>query len=323
MQETCKFMLAGAWLCAASAIVALFSSPIWPFELTSHFKVQYSIILLISIVLYFPVLTRFTSRPRVRLGEFCTFLLAFLLSSFQVIQLYLPSDMRADKSVQNQRQMKFLQINVNAENDSYEKVSNYIKQESPDVVSFEEFTPSWDKRMNEALSEYPFRIEEQREGCFGMAVYSKIPFTSPPKTIRTNFNLPRLLVSFDLDGKPLHALFLHTFPPISPAATLERDNEMLDCIKDRKSVAGSFIMAGDMNCTPWSKIFQKLCNQADLLDSQQSFGVQQSWPVQSALLRIPIDHFLISADLQVVDRHIGPNIGSDHFPVSIVIQRKN
>lgn len=32
---------------------------------------------------------------------------------------------------------------------------------------------------------------------------------------------------------------------------------------------------------------------------------------------IPIDHFLLSPDVKVVSREVGPEVGSDHRPVTI------
>ena len=36
-------------------------------------------------------------------------------------------------------------------------------------------------------------------------------------------------------------------------------------------------------------------------------------------MRITIDHALVSREVQVHDRHVGPSIGSDHFPIVIDI----
>jgi endonuclease/exonuclease/phosphatase (EEP) superfamily protein YafD len=36
-----------------------------------------------------------------------------------------------------------------------------------------------------------------------------------------------------------------------------------------------------------------------------------------AVLRIPIDHCLVSPSVAIVDRRVGPPVGSDHLPVFV------
>jgi len=39
----------------------------------------------------------------------------------------------------------------------------------------------------------------------------------------------------------------------------------------------------------------------------------------SVLLRVPIDHCLVSSELAVVNHEVGPDLGSDHFPVLVTL----
>lgn len=47
----------------------------------------------------------------------------------------------------------------------------------------------------------------------------------------------------------------------------------------------------------------------------KGWGVQASWPADSWMLRIPIDHCLHSPTVQITRREIGPNVASDHLPL--------
>ena len=51
-------------------------------------------------------------------------------------------------------------------------------------------------------------------------------------------------------------------------------------------------------------------------------GLQPTWPAGNPLLITPIDHFLISKNLTVIHRYTGPDIGSDHYPVTMEIAFK-
>jgi endonuclease/exonuclease/phosphatase (EEP) superfamily protein YafD len=43
--------------------------------------------------------------------------------------------------------------------------------------------------------------------------------------------------------------------------------------------------------------------------------VQPTWSARLPFGRIPIDHIFAPPDATVVRREIGPDVGSDHFPV--------
>ena len=79
------------------------------------------------------------------------------------------------------------------------------------------------------------------------------------------------------------------------------------------------IVMGDFNVTPYSYYFSQLKKTIGLKNTMAGFGFQNSWPSLSPLdiFRIPIDHVFVSKNIQVVDRRIGPDLGSDHFPVIV------
>ena len=75
---------------------------------------------------------------------------------------------------------------------------------------------------------------------------------------------------------------------------------------------------GDFNATPWSFPFRRLLSSTDLSNSARGYGLDLSYPANGNLLvRVPIDHLLFSGGLAVVDRRLGPAMGSDHFPLTV------
>ena len=79
------------------------------------------------------------------------------------------------------------------------------------------------------------------------------------------------------------------------------------------------ILLADLNTTSWSATFQALTTRAGLRDSRLGFGVQPTWPARLPGLRIPIDHCLVSPEVQVHDRRVEENAGSDHFAIYVDI----
>ena len=47
---------------------------------------------------------------------------------------------------------------------------------------------------------------------------------------------------------------------------------------------------------------------------------EPTWPTYNPLLWIPIDHCLVSPEIIVTDRQIGPDVGSDHYPIVVDLQ---
>ena len=78
------------------------------------------------------------------------------------------------------------------------------------------------------------------------------------------------------------------------------------------------IVAGDLNCTPWSPNFVDLLKSSNLINSGLGHGLAISWtPIPITALGLPIDHVLVGDGIQVADRKVGPHVGSDHRPVIV------
>lgn len=67
--------------------------------------------------------------------------------------------------------------------------------------------------------------------------------------------------------------------------------------------------------TPWGQPFRELLSRTGLQDTERDFGLQRSYPM--LLQVIPIDHCLVSSHFVALDRHLGPNVGSDHYPLIV------
>jgi endonuclease/exonuclease/phosphatase family metal-dependent hydrolase len=52
-------------------------------------------------------------------------------------------------------------------------------------------------------------------------------------------------------------------------------------------------------------------------------GLQWSWPVGLWPLALPIDHCLVSEKVEVVDRWMGPDVGSDHYPLVVDVRLRD
>jgi endonuclease/exonuclease/phosphatase (EEP) superfamily protein YafD len=125
-----------------------------------------------------------------------------------------------------------------------------------------------------------------------------------------------------LPNVELRVIGTHPLPPVGGRYSKER-NLQLERIAE--SVAGDdrpTILVGDLNCTPWSPYFSALLETSGLRDTRQGFGNQPTWPAGRWVLRIPIDHCLVSDHFVTTRREVLPSIGSDHLPLLVEVGMK-
>ncbi len=117
---------------------------------------------------------------------------------------------------------------------------------------------------------------------------------------------------------PIRLLAIHTLPPVRPNYAFLRDQQMqaaADWIHENDTPA---IIIGDFNATPWSSAFRNMLERGSLQNSQVGYGIAGTWPAHGGPLgMIPIDHCLHTSHWTVLDRRLGPNLGSDHRPLFI------
>ena len=131
--------------------------------------------------------------------------------------------------------------------------------------------------------------------------------------------VPTLTANLKIDGDSIHLLGTHTLPPVDIEYVTHRNHQaaaLADYVAAQKSHVA---LLGDLNMTSWSPVFQDLIGQSGLRDTRRGFGVQPTWPPQIPYLLIPIDHALVSPNIEVLDRRTGPNLGSDHRAVILDI----
>jgi endonuclease/exonuclease/phosphatase (EEP) superfamily protein YafD len=75
------------------------------------------------------------------------------------------------------------------------------------------------------------------------------------------------------------------------------------------------VLAGDLNATPWSSIFEHLTESSGLVDTALGRGLTATWASRQPMIGLVIDHVLTSRDIVTRDYLVGDELGSDHLPV--------
>lgn len=195
-----------------------------------------------------------------------------------------------------------------------------IRAEKPDLFILIEMTPAWLKTLKRDLPEYPVEFGETHSG--GTAIFSKIPIREIDMRAiehKRRFGARGLI---SLDGTDVLIIGSHPPAPSAKKRWQSRNAELERIADDvRRDVSlHPVVVAGDLNTTPWSYYFRHLC-ESGLRDSEQGLGPQPSWSQRMPLPLVPIDHALYSKGVCIRNRHLGPDIGSDHLPLIFEIAK--
>lgn len=210
--------------------------------------------------------------------------------------------------------LRVLMANVCVDNPDRARVAEFIRRERPDVVGLVEVNTSWLEGLDAVRREFPHRLELPI-GTRGLSLWFRHPPISvdPPEVLTTDAN-PVLHAVVILAGRPRHIWLMHPPNPLTPRGRAHSNAELAALATRIGLIGGSRLVVGDMNRTDGSPYFRDFVRESGLRDSRLGFGRQPSWPVWSPY-RIAIDHAFLSSDLAVVDRRLGPDIGSDHRPL--------
>jgi endonuclease/exonuclease/phosphatase (EEP) superfamily protein YafD len=232
--------------------------------------------------------------------------------------LFLPA---ANGNVEGGENLKLLVFNINLRNDYVEDVVEHIKHMDPDVFCLLETGLSWESIYDKNFKkEYGYKKSELRTDCFGVLFCSRLPVKDAKIIYFSESKVPSVSAKVLLKGREIQITAVHPLPP-SRQETFQDRNEFLQNAGElMKANGGLQVFTGDLNTTPWNWSFGKLLKTSGLKDSGRGLGFQPTWLVGSAFLRMPIDHCLVSPEITVIKREIGPVLGSDHYPQYIELR---
>jgi len=296
---------AAAILTIVFSVVTVLPIDHFGIQLFTHFKLQYLVVSVLLCVAFALL------RQPVYVGGL---LLAVALNASLVLPWYF-----ADDVALSDKRLKVLYANVLSTNTQHERLFDLLDAEAPDVVMLQEVSPQWLMALDRLRQSYPYSYAEAREGNFGIALFSRVPFTSVGHIDSPPLGYPTVIATLDIDGDTLHLVGTHPMIPMGQRFHSDR-NTQLDSITDLLDGRdGSLILVGDLNLSQWDIKYRSLEENTGLRNTRIGFGVVPTWPTFMPFAMIPIDHVLVSDDLGVVETRSGPRIGSDHLPLIVTI----
>jgi endonuclease/exonuclease/phosphatase (EEP) superfamily protein YafD len=296
-------------------ITAIFSvgSLVWrnyPLELLNSFRVYYLLGTVPITITYFIYQVK-----RFRIGFLLYLSLALLaFNSSWILPWYLSHPQHSSGNT-----IRVLTFNINTQNDQWDAIAKAILAVKPDVATVIETSVEATDQLSRRLSD---RLPNKyRTTGGGLTILSRFPLTSPESITFKNGTI--LATSLQINQRTIKVIAAHPIAPVKPTL-FRRRNAFLAEIKSylEQQQEKSLIFLGDLNLTPWSPHYQQLIHNPDLHNTRLGFGIEPSWiePASyvhypkwiTTLVKIPIDHILVSQDLKVSDCQTVKAANSDH-----------
>lgn len=298
--------VAGALVCILT-ICGFFGRFYWLLDETVHFRAQYAVLLLAVAVAY--VVAR---KFKPALVFVC-----FAIVNAAVVLPYCLAGRGVVGPVDSK--IRVVLINVHTENRQYNLVENFIRQSNPDMLVLEEVNDLWIQHLAGLRDSLPYSRVEPQSDNFGIALFSKLPLTNVEIHTFGPAGVPSVSAEVEIGGRRVVLVGTHPLPPGNADTTRQRDEQLADVAQFALGRQNSMIVVGDLNTTPWSDSFRKFLKKSGLTDSVRGFGYQPTWPAGLPPMLIPLDHCLVSPDLQIISRRRGVDVGSDHYPLVVEI----
>lgn len=293
-----------ATLGALLSLGSLFSKHHLYFDLISHFRVQYIVLLLPAFLIAI-----------VAKKTLAVLIISFALAvhGYVVTMSILPVIPENDTEY---TELTVLNSNLLSHNTHYQAQLDIIATQNPDIIALQEYSPGWDSVLSSQLSSnYPYSITEPIASNFGIAIYSKHPITDGAVEIFSTKSFPAISADIQIGESTIRVMSIHPPPPVNKHTYLNRNQYMERIALESKALDGAVLVMGDFNTTPWTSRFNDMLKTGGLRNASAGFGFNPTWPTGQIALQIPIDHILINEKIGVDHFETIHLEGSDHRSV--------
>jgi len=277
----------------------------WLFELTSHFRLHLAVALGAMAAVW-------VFKRRWRIAAVCG--AAAAVNALLVLLLLWPG---ATTLAAGGPRLRLVSFNVHTGNERSDLVVEFLSRANADVILLMEVNDRWMTALSPLHTNYPHRLSRARDDNFGIALLSRIPLTNASVIEIGNAGVPSIIADITVEDQRIHLVGTHPLPPGSSEYARLRNDQLREVASHVGHQPKPTVVLGDLNVTPWSPYFSDLLTDSGLKDTSQGRGLFGSWPAWLPFARIPLDHCLVSPSIQVADKRLGPQLGSDHLPLGI------
>lgn len=272
----------------------------WPFEVVTNFRAQLLFASLI-LILFHSLVTKDK--------RFVLFSVLLALSNAVPIGTYW-LEVRAQPTAGTQETaVRLVLANLLFKEANLKKVISYSEDNQADILVITELPLRKIPILDQFAPEYPHIVVSGNRNNQDVAILSKYPITDDDTVRVSSAETPILNANLTINDKPFKIVTLHPIKPLLPGALRARNEAIRTALATAEQASHS-ILVGDFNATIWSPIFWNIRK-----DWITSFNLQPTWLTSIPLLGLTIDQLFTPPSVSIVDRKVGPFIGSDHYPV--------
>ncbi|MBE9047368.1 endonuclease/exonuclease/phosphatase family protein [Pleurocapsales cyanobacterium LEGE 10410] len=275
-------------------------------EFASGYKLQFLLMALCSLV-YFVLARR----------KFWLFVSLFcvLINFGEILPWYF--NRPKITNVELYQPLKVLSYNVFWKNEYYDRAIALIGREQPDIAVFQEAIPHWNLGLASLKTNFPYHIRAEK---LEIEVYSKLPLRNPEIKLYGTYR-GLVIVEIKVGDRLVKLAATHAYPQLywGKGGWQIRNRHLKYGIGEyAQNIQQPLIVIGDLNVSMWSPFYHSMIESSGLHNARQGFGILPTHSIiapQFASLSAPIDHCLVSSEIQVKNFRLGEAIGSDHLPI--------
>ncbi|MDC0344606.1 endonuclease/exonuclease/phosphatase family protein [Alphaproteobacteria bacterium] len=225
--------------------------------------------------------------------------------------------------------IRLLQLNAWYQNEEIDSLVDWLEKnhQKVDIIFMQEVEPDLKVKLDRLKPLFPYAINKKKDPWFGRAFLSKIPIEDHQVPFFKHLPIHHYdsrahYLKVDLKtkaGRELTLFGIHAPSPISSRDWEKRNKVLLEIGQIiHEMPRKNKVLLGDFNITPYAFHYKDLLEKSGL---QQGLSQLDSFPSYlPSFLRVPLDHFLVSPDIFMIDRKSIGSLGSDHLPMITTIQ---
>lgn len=301
-------LLALGFLATLATALGFLGGIWWAFDLAADFRLQLGVVLVITALLYWITVGQ---------GAAVLFFAAGLVNVFLLIPLFAGSQ----ATPASDERLEIVTFDVEQEVAERVGIIEWLDGIDADIVFLQNTNDRWVEILSTTEWDYEIVATPTDTLQQGITVLSRVPASGTPTEVGVAGDAI-VEVTTAFEGEQVLLIGVNSVRPTSKDAADRRD-ELFSFVADLASErSGPVVVVGNLGTTRWSAAFRSLRNDGNLINSEDGYGYQGTWPANDlrffgALLSVPVDHVLTSRSLTTASRETGPELGSSHLPLIV------
>ena len=246
---------------------------------------EYSVHIMLG-MLGISILALIFNRTKIMFAGFlCTAALCVFLKDASNNTLKLPKE-------NTEAKLNVAHINLSNLSFEFNELNDLLNKEQVDLVSFQELTPDWNNVLNNALKiDFPFSKSEVRIDPYGMALFSRTPFSSVESFKCENKpNLKSIVVK---EGKKFEIICSYLTPALDQKSIETASSQLTQIAEEIQKSELPIIALGEYNMVYWTNEIREFRSNTKLTNSRRGLS--------DGNLRVPYDHIFFSEALECTE----------------------